>query len=193
MSTFLFPTASTLPRGGVSYKNYQIFLHDIQMGITDGITLSAGFMLVPGAGGVSLGPKIRIYRNADKRVEAAIGARFFGGTGEGESVGMLFPFGVVSLGASARGRLNLGAGGIVVDGRGVSFLSLGGEVRPARRLKLMGEMLVFRRCGKPTVFPTYGLRFLSERLAFDLGFCNILGEGDLTPIGTPMISAAFRF
>jgi hypothetical protein len=89
--------------------------------------------------------------------------------------------------------LNLGAGGIVVDGRGVSFLSLGGEVRPARRLKLMGEMLVFRRCGKPTVFPTYGLRFLSERLAFDLGFCNILGEGNLTPIGTPMISAAFRF
>ncbi len=191
---FVFPTASTLPGGKGFYENYYLLFHSVHLGWADNAMLSAGFALFPEGGKVlTVGPKFRVYQNRAKTVEAAVGGHLFVASGDGESGKAFFPYGVLSLGRPNQGRLNIGAGGVVVDGEKAFYLNLSGDARLTRRLKAMGEVFVLSIDGEPRAFPIYGLRFFSEKLAFDLGFWNLPGEDDLTAVGTPMVNFVFRF
>jgi hypothetical protein len=191
---FVFPTASTLPSGKGFYENYYLLFHSVHVGFTDNAMFSAGVALFPEGGKVlTVGPKLRVYKNPAKTAEAAVGGHLFVVAGDDESGKAFIPYGALSLGRPNQGRLNIGAGGIAVEGESAFFLNLSGDARLARRVKAMGEVFVFSVDGETRAFPIYGLRFFSEKLAFDLGFWNIPDEKDLTAIGTPIVNFVFRF
>lgn len=191
--SFVFPTASTLPEKKGSYENYYLIFNSLHVGLSNNVMLSIGIAPLPEAAILTFGPKIRVYQNPTKTVEAAIGTHFFVASGDGESVAAIMPYGVLSLGRSSKGRFNIGAGGIAVENERAGFLNLSGDVRAAKQVKLMGELFVLSADDETEVFPIYGFRFFSERLSVDLGFWNYPGEEDLTPIGSPLVSFVFRF
>jgi hypothetical protein len=57
----------------------------------------------------------------------------------------------------------------------------------------MGELFILSADSETHTLPIYGLRFFSEKLAFDLGFWNLPGEEDATFLGTPLASFVFQF
>ena len=75
----------------------------------------------------------------------------------------------------------------------MSFLTVSGSLRVSRRVKLMAEVFSVWDEDGSEVIPMYGLRFFSERLAFDLGFWNFPDEEDLLVVGTPMANFVFGF
>ena len=191
---FVFPTASTLASGKGFYENYYLLFHSVHVGLTDNAMFSAGVALFPEGGKIlTVGPKLRVYQNRTKTIEAAVGAHLFVAAGDDEAGKAFIPYGALSLGRPNQGRLNIGAGGIAVEGESALFLNLSGDARLSRQVKAMGEVFLFSVDGETRAFPIYGLRFFSEKLAFDLGFWNIPDEKDLTPIGTPLVNFVFRF
>ena len=190
---FVFPTASTLPSGKGFYENYYLLFHSVHVGFTDNAMFSAGVALFPEGKILTVGPKLRVYQNPAKTVEAAVGGHLFIASGDDETGKAFIPYGVLSLGRPSQGRLNIGAGGIAVEGESAFFLNLSGDARLTRRVKAVGEVFVFSVDSETRAFPIYGLRFFSEKLAFDLGFWNIPDSKDLTAIGTPLVNFVFRF
>lgn len=190
---FVFPTASVLPRGKGFYENYYILFNSVHYGVSDRMMVSSGFVPFSEAIVLSFGPKFQVYQNREKTAEAAVGAQVFVGTGDGESSALLVPYGVLSFGKSGKARLSIGTGGILERNGSAFLLNMSSDYRLNRRLKLMGEVFALLVEGERHILPIYGLRFFSEKLAFDLGFWNIPGEQDFMLFGTPFANFVFSF
>ena len=191
--SFVFPTASTLRQGAGLYENYYLFFNSVHFGVTDRAMLSGGIVPLPGAMILAFGPKLRIYQHPTKMVEAAVGAQWYLLSGDSDSETLFVPYGVLSLGRSDRSRLSVGGGSIRAEEEDLSLLTVSADLRLSKRVKLMGEVFSVRGDDESEVIPIYGLRFFSERLAFDLGFWNFPGEEDLLALGTPMANFVFGF
>ena len=185
---FFGPTARSLPAGGGYVAVYEVFLPQVQVGVTDWLSLGAGTPLFFGDGSerpVWVTPKLRVFDTG--RTQGALGVMHFFNVGDGN---LGIAYGVLTRGSRDSG-VTVGAGYAYdrtsgdVDGAPVGMF--GGEHRVSRRVKLVTENYVFEGGG----LGSFGVRFLGDRLSADLGLVVPLGMGET--VAFPMINFVYRF
>jgi len=203
MSTRLLfaQTAYPLERGEAYYTNLWLFIHGIAVGVTDRLTLGAGFTLIPGIGVRDnvfyVAPKLSVLRSGS--AEFALGALLAWApalndrndfTDENTTGGILYGVGSIG-GRDSNASLGLGwwYGGGNVSSRPVVIT--GGQWRASRRLALISEDWLSTHNGHAVGAVSYGLRFLGERLSADFAFVNVT-ESPIFP-GAPWLSIAVKF
>ena len=190
-------TAESLRKGEGYYWNTWLFFHGAAYGITDRLTMGAGFSLVPGLNldddVFYLTPKLALVQTANAGL--AIGAllAFVPGlaTSSGSnSLGILYGVGTTG---SRESNLSLGLGWGYVGGELADrpIVMLGGQSRLSRRLSAISENWFVPADGRFQGAVSYGLRFLAERLSVDLAFVNST-EDPLFP-GVPWLGFAVKF
>jgi hypothetical protein len=183
---FFGPTARSL-RGGEGYLAvYEIIMPFLAFGITDNLLISGGTPLIFGEGGSRpfwVAPKVTFLNTGE--TQAAVGVLAM--AVEDESAGILY--GVLSRGSPNR-ALSVGIGyGYVNDEIADSpAVMLGGELRVARRVKLLTENYFFPG-GEGLV--SVGPRFFGERLSADLGLVMPVGSDDTFVF--PLINFVWNF
>ena len=172
---FFAPTARTVSPGGRYLADYDVFLVAGGFGVGDRVMLSAGASLlenvdsagkVNGTGLAFADGRVGLARgrNAAVAVGAFWGSLFREGGG---SVGA--GYGVVTLGSNDHAVTVLG--GYPFASRSFekeAIVMLGGEVRVARRLKLMTENWKLPQISR--VASVYGVRWLGDDFSVEVGF-----------------------
>ena len=190
------PTAYNLRRGEGYFSDYYIVLPGVAYGVTDRVTIGGGVSLVPGLGGSQLlyvTPKVGLVQRENAAL--AVGGLFatipdlFDDDDGATSFGILYGVGTVG---SRENNATFGVG-FGYQGRRVSgdpVVMLGGQARVARRVALVSENY-FAPGAFDSALIAYGVRFLGEQLAFDLGFFNVTSD----PIfpGLPYVGVVVNF
>lgn len=184
------PTGRMLPRGESYVSNTWIFFLGYAGGVTDRITLGGGLSVVPlddfSDNIFFVTPKVGLYQS--ERVNVAAGALVGWAGGEGEAAGILY--GVSTFGSPDRSVTVGGGYGFAAGDFGSEpVFMVGTDQRLSRRIGFVSENYVVG--GEDPVI-SYGLRFMGERMTFDLAFFNALGEDMIFP-GIPWIDFAFFF
>ena len=186
---FFGPTARSLPRGRGYLGVYELFMPFVQVGVTDRITLGGGTPLVFGEGGDSrpfwFTPKVQFLRG--ERTQLAAGVMHFVFTGDDDPVGI--GYGVVTHG-TPDASLTVGFGyGYSSSDQGTWIAMVGGDMRLARNVKLLGEGYVWQ-AGEGIVMG--GVRFFGSRLSADLGLVTMVGGGGDTFV-FPIVNVVWTF
>ena len=175
---FIAPTGRMLKQGDGYFQNIYIFFVGGAFGVTDNITIGGGSSIVPGTSQVYyVTPKVgfEVARN----INIAAGTLFAGSTEESEHVGIHYAVG--SFG-TREGSLTLGVG-YGYAGSDVSskpIFVIGGEKRFSKRLAVVTENWLIPHSDAPLA--SFGIRFLGESLAADLGLWRPL-SGDTSGWG----------
>ena len=200
-SRLLFaPTARPLKKGDGYFADYELLFPGVAYGITDNISLSGGFSVIPGLG---LGEQLfyvspKIGFEAGDRASVAVGALFAGVGGDdfddGESASIGFAVGTFG---DRRRSVTLGVGLGDTSGEftdAVPILMAGGTATLSRRVALVGETWMFldddfRLEEQPFGI---GLRLFGDRLSADLG---VVLSGELIDEGFPIpwLSVSYHF
>ena len=188
-----------LRKGEGYFADVWVFFPSVVYGLTDNISVGAGFTLIPGIGMDQqlwyLTPKIGVA--ALPTVSAAVSAMIIRVPDTedndiedpAEVVGAIFP--TATLGTDDA-SLTAGLGFGFVDGEVADnpVVLLGGELRVSRRMALVTENWVFPHVENPLI--SYGIRFFSESISVDLAFFTPTGDDAITP-GIPFIDFVVKF
>lgn len=172
---FFGPTARTIPRGGRSLADHDVFLVAGGYGVSDRVMLSAGTSLGEGfdSTGHSTGTGLafadgRVGLARGRHTAVAVGA-FWGWAGLDRAHGSVGAgYGVVTLGSNDHAVTVLG--GYPFASRSFekkAIVMLGGETRVGRRLKLMTEMWKLPQINR--VAGIYGVRYLGDEFSVEVG------------------------
>lgn len=172
---FFGPTARTMPRGGRTLADHDVFIVSGAYGISDRVMLSAGTSLLEGfdSTGHSSGTGIafadgRVGLARSRHTAVAVGA-FWGVMGSERANGSVGAgYGVVTLGSNDHAVTVLG--GYPFSSRSFekqAIVMLGGETRIGRRFKLMTEFWKLPQIGRVTGI--YGVRYLGDEFTLELG------------------------
>jgi hypothetical protein len=185
---FFGPTGRSLRQGHGYVAVYEVVLPFVQVGLTDRISVGAGTPIFFGGGSDHpfwITPKVQILSRPT--TQAAVGVMHFMNVGDG-NLGVAY--GAVTQGNTDT-AITLGAGYAYtrtsgeVEGAGVWMV--GGEHRVSRRVKLITENYIFNGGG----LASFGVRFLGEHLAADLGLVVPLWVGE--SIAFPMVNFLWQF
>lgn len=205
---FIGPSAIPLEKSTGYYQNSYILFNQVAYGFTNWFSMSVGLEFVstfatlanpPFRPIVTANPKFG-FKVADKLYLSVSGFYLNATIANDEETpemegtfGLLF--GQVTYG-SPENNLTAGvAWGYSWNGLADRpLISLSGMYRVARRMTLMTENYVvpFGE-GKYRIESIYGLRFLGEKICFDLGFINDKDLAGILLIGIPYIGFTFGF
>lgn len=195
---FLTPTARNLHQGEGSVQVIDIFLAQVDYGLTDNVSVGALLPIIPFVGipVVVLTPKASVPLNDKLRVGAGV---FYGfATGAGGSSGSAgIGYGLATYG-TADTNLTFGLGyGFSSEGRNSTPVGvIGGNVRISRSFSLVNETYLASIDKNSNFGGLGGLRYASPRFSASLGLLYYVfsytahTEGGLYPA---YLNAAFRF
>jgi hypothetical protein len=188
---FFAPTGRTLRTDEIYFADAYVFFPSFQGGLTDRITLGAGFSLIPGIGldeqAYYFTPKVGVY--ASPTLNVSVGALVAGAGRSSDG-----PFGMgytVATFGGEDGSVTTGAGfGFARGTRSTNaILLLGGSQRVSRNIALVSENYFYTGGGSAGLL-SGGVRFMAEKLAVDLaGFTTT----ELNGIPIPYVSFIYRF
>jgi hypothetical protein len=190
------PTARPLRAGQGYFSDHQLLFPGVALGITDHLSLAGGVSVLPGFGLADqifyVAPKLG-FQLSEKVAVAAGG--FYGAVGPDDFGDLGAGYAVATVGPPGR-SLTAGLGvGKELDtfAHAAPILLLGGDLRVARHVSLVGEGWIFlsgvRASQQPLIL---GVRFFNQRLSADVGFLvvrELLDEG--LPI--PWLSVTWHF
>ncbi len=181
------PTARTLKQGKGYFSTYEIFFPSLAFGVTDFITLSGGFSLVPGVSEqvIYLGTKARFIESE----VVTLGGGFI--YAHVEDSDFATAYGVVSIG-SQRAALTVGLGWGFIDWEfsGTPALMIGGEVQLSNSIKLVTENWLPPNTDFAII--SLGIRFFGDNLAADIGLVTYTDVGDGFPF-LPWLGFVYNF
>ena len=193
------PTGRPLRQGDGYFSDYYIFFPGVAYGVTNNISVMAGFSFLPGMGLTDqlfyVAP--RFGARVNEQLSLSAGTIYFSLMGEG-GAGLAFLVG--SYGPPEK-SLTVGLAYPYVNDTGDDFdfsshpiLMLGGNWRLSNNLALLSENWIFTgpEVSLSQVPFTVALRFFGERLSVDLGFV-IVGEVIKEGFPIPWLSAAYNF
>ena len=180
------PTGRTLPKGEGYFADHWVVLGSAAYGITDDITIGGGGLLLQNSQFWFVTPKVRIVAHDNFNLSAGVFLAGWGSDGTG-GIGYL----VGTFGGSPDGNLTVGIGNGFAGSRSAKdqLIMIGGERRLTKRTAFISEN--YFTTGWADALVSYGMRFMGERLTFDLVFVST-AKGITFP-GVPVIGAGFRF
>jgi hypothetical protein len=185
---FFGPTGRSLQQGRGYVAVYQILLPFVQVGLTDRISVGAGTPILFGGGSEHpfwITPKVQVLSRPS--TQAAVGVMHFMNVGDGN---LGIAYGAVTQGSTDT-AVTVGVGYAYTrtsgEVEGAAIWMIGGEHRVSRRVKVISENYVFSGGG----LASFGVRFLGEHLAADLGLVVPLGLGEV--IAFPMVNFLWQF
>lgn len=185
------PTGRMLSRGQSYLNNTYLFFLGYAGGVTDRLTLGGGLSVFPlddfSDNIFYITPKVGLYQS--EQVNVAVGALVgWAGGEEGDYGGIAY--GVSTFGPPDA-SFTLGGGYGFAGGELANepVFMAGTNLRMSRRIAFVSENYLV--AGEDPAI-SYGLRFMGERMTFDLAFINVLGEDSIFP-GIPFVDFAFFF
>jgi len=200
---FLGQSAQPLRKGEGYYQNIWIFFNSAHYGITKNIAIGGGFEFLSTFGAktpifflsakagfpigekFSAGATVRYLNIADlsgnDNIETDLAGGVFLGTAQ-------FTYG--NSDHNVTGGIGYGVAGKEAADRPVFVLS--GQTRVGKRMGLLTENYIIPANGVEAVF-IYGMRFMGERISFDLVFLNHPEIAKVIFIGIPMVDFVFKF
>ncbi|MEQ9278545.1 MAG: hypothetical protein RLN83_03530 [Balneola sp.] len=177
---FITQTGKMLDQGSGYYQNTYIFFSNFSYGITNGISIDAGFSMIPGLEIANqmftAGAKIGTSLNSTFYIAANLKYYKFFDIEEG----VTSIFGSITY---SKSRLDLtAASGIGLSAGSSSdvLLILGGQYRISERFAFISENIFFPTGeSESTALVSFGGRVIGSKSAFDLGFFGI--EETLVP------------
>lgn len=200
---FLGQSAKPLRKGEGYYQNIWVFFNSAHYGITKNIAIGGGFEFLSTFGaktpifflstkaGFPIGDKFSAgatvrYLNiadlsGDNDIETDLAGGVFLGTAQ-------FTYG--NNDHNLTGGIGYGVAGKEAADRPVFLIS--GQTRAGRRFGLLTENYIIPGDRLEAIF-IYGMRFMGERISFDLVFLNHREIAKLIFIGIPMVDFVFKF
>jgi hypothetical protein len=187
---FFGPTARQLKRGEAYLGVFQVLMPNLQVGITDRISVGGGTPLLFFGDGDEgwerpfwLTPKVQLLDTG--RVQVAAGV-FHGLNVDGDGGGI--GYGVVTTGSEIA-SITAGAGvAYSGDGGRSAVVMVGGDRQVSRNVKIITENY-FWKGGDGIV--SVGFRFFGEQLSADLGVATPIGADDLFLF--PVVNFVYSF
>lgn len=189
------PTGRSLRAGEVHAGVYELFLPNVQVGITDHLSIGGGTPLLF-FGEIDrpywVTPKLKLLQRGS--TSASVGAMHFLNIDDQANIGIAY--GVVTQGG-AQSAVTVGGGYAYArwnldDDRaeskaGAAVLMLGGEQRIARGVKLVTENYAFSGGG----FISGGVRLFGDKLSADIGLMVPLFDGSRAVL--PVVNVVRKF
>tara|TARA_R110002124_G_scaffold208776_2_gene375087 strand:+ start:465 stop:1334 length:870 start_codon:yes stop_codon:yes gene_type:complete len=174
---FIFQTGKMLDGGSGYYQNTYIFFSNFSYGITDNISVDAGFSMFPGAR-----IKNQLYAfgakagtNITNHFAISVNAKYYTIYDSDKGVTTLFGSGTYST-----GKLDLtGSAGMGFFDTETSepIFILGGQFRVSDRFAFLSENIILPTGDRESeALLSFGGRVISTKSAFDLGFFFIESE-----------------
>ncbi len=200
---FLGQSAQPLRKGEGYYQNIWVFFNAAHYGITKNISIGGGFEFLstfaaqtpifflsakagfPFGQRSSAGATIRYLNIADLSGNDDIDTDLAGGLFLGTAQ---YTYGTKDH--NITGGIGYGIAGKEAADRPVIVLS--GQTRVGRRMGLLTENYIIPGDQFEAVF-IYGMRFMGERISFDLVFLNHREIAKVIFIGIPMVDFVFKF
>ncbi len=200
---FLGQSAQPLRKGEGYYQNIWVFFNAAHYGITKNISIGGGFEFLstfaaqtpifflsakagfPFGQRSSAGATIRYLNIADLSGDEDIDTDLAGGLFLGTAQ---YTYGANDH--NITGGIGYGIAGKEAADRPVFVLS--GQTRVGRRMGLLTENYIIPGDRVEAVF-IYGMRFMGERISFDLVFLNHREIAKVIFIGIPMVDFVFKF
>ena len=201
---FLGQSAQPLRKGEGYYQNIWVFFNSAHYGITRNISVGGGFEFLSTFGAKtpifflsakagfpfgqrsSAGATIRYLNIADlsgdDNIETDLAGGLFLGTAQ-------YTYGTSDHNLTA--GIGYGVAGKESADRPVFMIS--GQTRPGRRFGLLTENYIIPVDNGIEAIFIYGMRFMGERISFDLVFLNHPEIAKLIFIGIPMVDFVFKF
>lgn len=201
---FLGQSAQPLRKGEGYYQNIWVFFNAAHYGITKNISVGGGFEFLSTFGAQtpifflaakagfpfgqrsSAGATIRYLNIADiggdDDVETDLAGGIFLGTAQ-------YTYGTSDHNLTA--GIGYGVAGKEAGDRPVFMIS--GQTRPGRRFGLLTENYIIPVDNGIEAIFIYGMRFMGERISFDLVFLNHPEIAKIIFIGIPMVDFVFKF
>lgn len=186
---FITQTGKMLDKGSGYYQNTYIFFSNFSYGITNGISIDAGFSMIPGLGidnqMFTVGAKVGTSLNSTLYVSGNI--KYYKVFDINEGVTSLF--GSITY---SRSQLDLTAStgvGFAGNSSSDALLILGGQYRISERFAFLSENMIFPSgdAGSEALL-SFGGRIIGSKSAFDLGFFTVEGE-----VFVPLVSYTLKF
>lgn len=171
---FITQTGKMLDKGSGYYQNTFIFFSNFSYGITNGISVDAGFSMFPGLGienqMFTAGAKIGTSLNSTLYVSGNI--KYYRVFDIDEGITSLF--GSITY---SKSQLDLTAStgvGFADNSSSNALLILGGQYRISERFAFLSENIIFPSgdAGSDALL-SFGGRIIGSKSAFDLGFFGI--------------------
>ncbi len=186
---FIFQTGKMLEPGAGYYQNTYIFFSNFAYGVTENISVDAGFSMIPG-----LGIENQLY-SVGAKIGTSVSNTFFV-SGNIKHYRVLDTEGSVTTlfgsGTFSKSRLDLTASagiGLTDSENSDVILILGGQFRVSERFALLSENIILPAGGETSeALLSFGGRIIGSKSAFDLGFFTI--EGDFL---LPLVSYTIKF
>ena len=192
---FFGPTARSMGQGEGYAGLFELFFSFGAIGLTDRVVLAAGTPVLPEVAFriIYLAPKVRLLSVDRLDLAAGVLAFFNLEDTDAGSVGVLYGVGTYGDDEAA---VTAGVGwGFALDESAElandPVFMVGGELRTARRVKLITENYVIV-AGETLGILTGGVRLLGDRFSADLGAGATVGGGE-TFCCLPVLSAAYSF
>ncbi len=200
---FLGQSAQPLRKGEGYYQNIWVFFNSAHYGITRNISIGGGFEFLSTFGAqtpifflstkagfpigdkFSAGATLRYLNMADLGGKDNIDTDLAGGVFLGTAQ---FTYGTSDHNMTA--GIGYGVAGKEAAERPVFTIS--GQTRVGQRFGLLTENYIIPANGVEAIF-IYGMRFMGERISFDLVFLNHPEIAKVIFIGIPMIDFVFKF
>ena len=200
---FLGQSAQPLRKGEGYYQNIWVFFNAAHYGITKNISVGGGFEFLSTFGAQtpifflaakagfpigqrhSAGATVRYLNIADLGGDDDIDTDLAGGIFLGTAQ---YTYGTSDHNLTA--GIGYGVAGKEAADRPVFVLS--GQTRPGRRFGLLTENYIIPGDKVEAIF-IYGMRFMGERISFDLVFLNHREIAKVIFIGIPMVDFVFKF
>ena len=187
---FIGSTGRTLPSGSVTFTDYFLFFPMLSLGVLDGLTISAGMSILPGASSQILyfAPKIGVVRSP--KLNVAIGglyAKVPDESGYAGDVYLATTFGSVDQALTVTVGYPFANG----DRTREPGLMVGGETRVGRDTKLMVEL--WRAPGVSEMPLIFGFRGFGRKVSVDYGLMRVLGAHVSGMPFIPWIDFSMRF
>lgn len=174
---FIFQTGKMLDSGSGYYQNTYIFFSNFSYGITDNLSVDAGFSMFPGLGienqfyavGAKLGTTVT------NKLALSVNAKYYNVFDSEEGITTLFGSGTYSSGKiDLTGSAGLG---FYDSENSEPIFIFGGQYRLSDRFAFLTENIILPT-GDPTseALLSFGGRIISTKSAFDLGFFFVEGE-----------------
>jgi len=171
---FITQTGKMLDKGSGYYQNTYIFFSNFSYGISNSISIDAGFSMLPG-----LGIENQLYTVGAKIGTSLNSTLYVSGNVKYYKI-LDFDEGVTSLFGSitySRSRLDLTAGtgvGFANNNSSNALLIIGGQYRVNERFAFLSENIILPAGDTNSeALISFGGRFISTKSAFDLGFFSI--------------------
>ncbi|MDR9364895.1 MAG: hypothetical protein RI575_06135 [Balneolaceae bacterium] len=188
---FFSPTAQPLQKNSGYYQNIYVFFNNVAYAVSDNIAFTGGFSMIPS---VSISNQLYFF-TGKVGFEVADGHYLGGGLGAASANtfedALIIGYANYTHGFH-RGNITGGVTTFSIENEiGTYALYFGGDYRFIQRISFVTENFIFPEAGDELVL-SYGLRFMGEKMSFDLAFFRP-GLGTDIGFGIPYVDFVFNF